>query len=87
MKIVTGFIYYFLMVVMALTVGLIVFTLKPFRRLLHKIQSKYKVILNNLVIKGIVYFSFAIIGIILLESVYSFYKMHNHLFSRTYHYI
>lgn len=83
MKIITGFIYYFLIAVMCLTLSLIVFAFRPFRRFLHKVQSKYRHILQNKVFTAIVYFSFAIIGIILLESVYSFLKIHAHLQSRT----
>lgn len=84
MKIVTGYIYYFLIGVMILTFSLVIFVFRPFRRLLHKVQSTYHKILNNKVFSMIVYFSFAIIGIILMESVYSFFKIRSHLYSRTF---
>lgn len=84
MKIVTGYIYYFLLAIIALTCTLLIFVFRPLRRLLHKIQFKYNKIFNNQILNGIVYFSFAIILIILLESLYSFKQVHSHLSSRTY---
>jgi hypothetical protein len=84
MKVATGYIFYFLLTIMAVTFSLIVFIFRPFRRLLHKVQSRYNHILNNNIFSWIVYFSFAIVGIILFESVYSFLKIHNHLYSRNY---
>ena len=84
MKVATGYIYYFLLTIMALTFSLLIFVFRPFRRLLHKVQTKYKHILENQIFTGFVYFSFAIVGIILIESVYSFLKIHKHLYSRNY---
>lgn len=83
MKVVTGFIYYFLLSIVFLTFSLIVFALRPFRRLLHKVQTKYQRILNNQIFTGIIYFSFAVIGIILMESIYTFLQINAHLQSRT----
>lgn len=65
MKVITGFIYYFLISIMTLTFTLSVFALRPLRRLLHKIETKYNKILNNTFFNYLIYFSFAIIGIIL----------------------
>lgn len=83
MRVVTGFIYYFLLAVMCLTFSLIIFVFRPFRRLVHKIQTKYQKVFNNQILNGIVLFSFVIIGIILMESIYSFVKINNHLNSCT----
>ena len=82
MKVATGFIFYFLISVMAITFSMVIFVLRPFRSLLHKVQTKYSNILNNQLFSGFVYFSFAIIGIILLESLYTYFKIHNQLTSR-----
>lgn len=82
MKVITGFIYYFLLSVMGLTLSLVVFAIRPLRRLIHKIQLKYQKIFNNQIVNGIIYFSFAIIGIILIESIYSFLQINTHLNSR-----
>jgi cytochrome c oxidase assembly factor CtaG len=84
MKIVTGFIYYFLIIVLAITFSLVVFAFKPLRRLLHRVQSRYRNILSNPIVNVIVYFSFAVIGVILIESIYTFCKIHRHLYSCTF---
>jgi hypothetical protein len=72
MQIVYAFCYYFLIIFLGLTFGLIVFAFRPIRRLLHRIQTKYQAVLNNIYWQYTINFSFAIIFLILLDSVRSF---------------
>ena len=83
MQIIYGFVYYFIGVFISLSFSLLIFVLKPARRLLQTIQTKYQGIINNTKIKYIVNFSFAIIFLILLDSLFSYMKLRGHFDERT----
>ena len=75
MKIVLGFAFYFLLITMALTLGLVIFFIRPLRKLL----IKYNVLTDNMVFAAIKYFAFVIIGLIFIQSVYDFTVINRHI--------
>lgn len=78
MQLTYAFIYYFLVAFIAFTFSLIVFALRPVRKLLHKFQTKFQNVLNNSFWKYTINFSFAIIFLILADSLRTFYSMNKH---------
>lgn len=82
MQVIYGYVYYFIIVFITLTAMLAVFILPAARRLLQKIQTKYQKILNNTVFSYLINFSFAIIGIILLDSIKIFMSLNTHFKER-----
>ena len=83
MQLTYAFVYYFLLTFIALNFSLLIFVFRPFRKLLQKIQTKFKDFLNHNFFKYIIYFSFAIIFLILVDSVRAFYMMNHHFQQRT----
>ena len=75
MKIVLGFAFYFLLITMALTLGLVILFIRPLRKLL----IKYNVLTDNMVFAAIKYFAFVIIGLIFIQSVYDFTVINRHI--------
>lgn len=78
MQLTYAFVYYFLVAFIAFTFSLIVFALRPVRKLLHKFQTKFQNVLNNSFWKYTINFSFAIIFLILADSLRTFYSMNKH---------
>jgi hypothetical protein len=67
---------------LALTVGLLIFAFPSTRRILYNFRSKNRTFFDNQIIQYGLYFSFAIIGLILLESVYTFSTLKTHFNER-----
>ena len=78
MMLVYGFVYYFLLAMVGLSFSLIIFAFRPIRRALHWIETKSFSLFHNVVIKYAIYLSFAIIGLILLDSVTNFITLSQH---------
>ena len=79
MQVIYGFVYYFLLFILISTFSLIVFAIRPIRKLLHKVQTKYQNLFNNRYVGYFINFTFAIIFIILADSVRTFYLVNLHL--------
>ena len=84
MQVIYAFVYYFLMLFIFLTFSLLIFALKPARRLLQHVQIKYKAVLENVWFTYLFNFSFAIILIIMADSFRAFYAIHSSMESSTY---
>ena len=82
MQLVYAFVYYFLLVFVSLNFSLIIFALKPLRKLLQKIQTRFQTIFNNQYISYLINFSFAIIFLIMADSVRTFYLVNNQINTR-----
>jgi predicted PurR-regulated permease PerM len=78
MQIVYAFIYYFAILMLLMTASLLVFLLAPARRLLHRFRTTFAHIFQNEIVKYTVYFCFAIILLILFESIYTFSTLNTH---------
>ena len=77
MQVIYAFVYYFLMLFVLLTTLLLVFLLRPARRLLQFIQIKYKALIENVWFTYLFNFSFAIILLILADSVRGYYAIYS----------
>ena len=75
MTIIYGFVYYFLQLFVGLTFGLVVFLFRPLRKILHTVQTKFQGLLNNNLFHYFIYFSFAIIFLILADSIRTFWSL------------
>jgi len=82
MQVVYAFVYYFIIIFIALTALLSAFILPSARRLLHKLQTKYQNILNNAAFRYLVNFSFCIIALILVDSIKSYLSLNTHFKER-----
>lgn len=85
MQIINAFIFDFIIVFIVLTVLLSVFAIPMARRLLFKFRTNYKSLVTNQYIGYAIYISFAVIGLLLLESLYTFYCLNSHLEHRKHH--
>lgn len=77
MQLTYAFVYYFLITFIVLSFSLIIFALAPIRRLLHKVQTKYQNVLNNNYWRYTINFSFAIIFLILADSIRVFWSLND----------
>lgn len=84
MQIIYAYIFYFILVMLAFTVGLLIFAFPSARRILYNFRKKNSTFFDNQIIQYGLYFSFAIIGLILLESVYTFSTLKTHFNERIY---
>lgn len=84
MQVIYPLIYAFLVLMLVLTLSLSIFLLHPARKLLHKIQSSYQHIVGSEIFKYAIYLSFAIIFMILLESLMTFFTLNDHFSSSIY---
>ena len=83
MMFVYGFIYYFLLAMIALTFGLVIFSFRPTRKILYYVESKWFKAFHNPIFKYTLYLSFAIIGLILLDSISNFVILSKHFSEST----
>ena len=77
MQVIYAFVYYFLMFFILLTFLLLVFLLRPARRLLQFIQIKYKALIENVWFTYLFNFSFAIIFLIMADSIRCYYAIYS----------
>lgn len=82
MQFIFAFVYNFLLVFLALTFLLLVFAFRRTRKLLHSFQTKFQNVLNNPYAGYLLYFSFAIISLILIDSLTTYFSLTNHFKDR-----
>ncbi len=82
MQVIYAYVYYFILAFVGLSAFLVVFAAKPVRKLLHKLQTKYQELFNNKYIGYLIDFSFAIIFLILADSLKTFYVVSGHIKTR-----
>lgn len=68
-----GFVLYFSLTMIALTLSLVIFVFRPIRRLVFNFFKRYR--LDNSLIQYALYISFAIIGLILIDSIWTYYSL------------
>jgi hypothetical protein len=83
MQIVFGFIYYFEVFMVCCIVSLAAFILSPARRLLVKLWRNYENILDNDIIKYTKLLVFGVIGLILVESIFTYSLLNAHFSNST----
>lgn len=84
MQIVYGFIYFFTIVMTCAVVALAVFLIPKARTLLVQLTRKHTTVFQSDFFRYAMMLAFAIIGLVLGESVYTYTVLNNH-FSRSKH--
>jgi len=78
MHVTYGFVYYFTVFMIMMTVSLTAFTLRPLRKRVFDYLKKIK-LMDHFVIQSVVYISFVVIFVILIDSVWTYYSLERNL--------
>ena len=78
MHVTYGFVYYFCLLMITATVSLTVFVLRPLRKKVFDYLKKIK-LMDNFVVQSIVYISFFVIFVILIDAVWTYYGLKQNL--------
>lgn len=78
MQLTYAFCYYFMWAFVCFTAVLSIFSFKACRRGLQKFQTHYEWLINHPLFQYVIKFSFAIIFLILLDSIRTFYALYSH---------
>jgi hypothetical protein len=78
MHVTYGFVYYFCILMITMTISLTVFTLRPLRKKVFDYLKKIK-LMDHFVVQSIVYISFIVIFVILIDSVWTYYSLKKNL--------
>ena len=66
-----GFVYYLTIIIGVLNLLMILFTLKPIRRIFFNFLSKHR-LRDNVVLSSIIYITYAVVLLILLDSIWTY---------------
>lgn len=78
MHVTYGFVYYFCLMMITATLGLSVFVLRPLRKKVFDYLKKIK-LMDHFVVQSIVYISFFVIFVILIDAVWTYYGLKQNL--------
>ena len=78
MHVTYGFVYYFCLMMITATLGLSVFVLRPLRKKVFDYLNKIK-LMDHFVVQSIVYISFFVISVILVDAVWTYYGLKQNL--------
>ena len=78
MHVTYGFVYYFSILMITMTVSLSVFTLRPLRKKLFDYLKKIK-LMDNFIVQSVVYISFVVIFVILIDAVWTYLSLKRNL--------
>lgn len=78
MHVTYGFVYYFCLMMITATLGLSVFVLRPLRKKVFDYLKKIK-LMDHFVVQSIVYISFFVISVILIDAVWTYYGLKQNL--------
>jgi len=78
MHVTYGFVYYFAILMVILTVGLVIFFFRKARKIVFDFLDNSK-ILDNQILHAAIYISFVVIGIILIDSVWTYSSLSRNL--------
>lgn len=78
MHITYGFVFYFSLTMLALTVSLSAFALRPLRRVFFNWLRKVR-LMDHFIVQSIVYISFVVIFVILMDAVWTYYSLRKNL--------
>jgi len=84
MQFINAFIFDFILIFIGLTALLSIFAIPMARRLLYKFRTNYRSLVTTPYIDYVIYLSFAVIGLLLVESLYTFNSLNSHLENRKY---
>ena len=83
MHITYGFVYYFCILMITMTASLSVFVFRPLRKRVFDYLKKIK-LMDHFVIQSVVYISFFVIFVILIDAVWTYYGLKKNLDSGTF---
>jgi hypothetical protein len=78
MHVTYGFVYYFCLIMITATVSLTVFVFRPLRKKVFDYLKKIK-LMDNFVVQSVVYISFFVIFVILIDAVWTYYGLKQNL--------
>ncbi len=78
MHVTYGFVYYFCVFMITATASLSVFVVRPLRKKVFDYMKKIK-LMDHFVIQSIVYISFFVIFVILIDAVWTYYGLRKNL--------
>lgn len=78
MHVTYGFVYYFSILMITMTVSLSVFAIRPLRKKVFDYLKKIK-LMDNFIVQSIVYISFVVIFVILIDSVWTYLSLKRNL--------
>lgn len=78
MHVTYGFVYYFSILMIGATLGLTVFILRPLRKKVFDYLKKIK-LMDNFLVQSVVYISFFVIFVILIDAVWTYYGLTKNL--------
>lgn len=78
MHVTYGFVYYFSILMITMTISLSVFTLRPLRKKVFDYLKKIK-LMDNFIVQSVVYISFVVIFVILIDAVWTYLSLKRNL--------
>lgn len=78
MHVTYGFVYYFSILMITMTVSLSVFTIRPLRKKVFDYLKKIK-LMDNFIVQSVVYISFVVIFVILIDAVWTYLSLKRNL--------
>lgn len=78
MHVTYGFVYYFSILMVTMTVGLTIFTFRPLRKRVFDYLKKIK-LMDHFIVQSVVYISFFVIFVILIDAVWTYYSLKRNL--------
>lgn len=78
MHVTYGFVYYFCILIIAMTVSLSVFVIRPLRKKVFNYFKKIK-LMDHFFIQSIVYISFFVIFVILIDAIWTYLSLKTNL--------
>lgn len=78
MHVTYGFVYYFTIFMLCMTLSLCVFALRGLRKRFFNYMKKVK-LMDHFIVQSVVYISFIVIFVILIDSVWTYYSLRKNL--------
>lgn len=78
MHVTYGFVYYFSILMITMTVSLSIFTIRPLRKKVFDYLKKIK-LMDNFIVQSVVYISFVVIFVILIDAVWTYLSLKRNL--------
>lgn len=78
MHVTFGFVYYFCIFMITMTVSLSVFVIRPLRKRVFDYLKKIK-LMDHFIVQSVVYISFFVIFVILIDAVWTYYSLKRNL--------
>lgn len=78
MHVTYGFVYYFTIFMLCMTLSLAIFAIRGLRKRFFNYMKKVK-LMDHFIVQSIVYISFIVIFVILIDSIWTYYSLRKNL--------